>query len=283
MITPHPVSAHTRASLPIGIFDSGMGGLTVLRALRARLPDEVFLYLGDTARLPYGTKSPDTVTRYALQAAGQLVAREIKLLVVACNTASAVAMPVLAQAFAPLPVVGVVEVGAEAAVLASRTGHIAVLATESTVRGGAYERAIRARRADARIFPQACSLFVALAEEGWTEGPLVEAVVREYLHPLLEERKAAGLDCVVLGCTHFPLLRNAIARVTGNGVCVVDPSEPVADTVSALLQARGLQRDGHARGTAHFLATDDVERFARVGGRFLGTPIAAGDVERVDL
>lgn len=271
------------ASLPIGIFDSGMGGLTVLRALRARLPAEAFLYLGDTARLPYGTKSADTVTRYALQAAGHLVNRDIKLLVVACNTASAVAMPALARAFAPLPVIGVVEVGAQAAVRASRSGHIAVLATESTVRGGAYERAIRTRRADARVFSQACSLFVALAEEGWTEGPLVESVVREYLQPLLEERKHDGLDCVVLGCTHFPLLRNAIARVAGINVQVVDPSEPVAEAVAVTLQAQNLMRSGGADAGTRFLATDDVERFARVGGRFLGGRIEAADVERVDL
>lgn len=271
------------ASLPIGIFDSGMGGLTVLRALRARLPAEAFLYLGDTARLPYGTKSADTVTRYALQAAGYLVARNIKLLVVACNTASAVAMPALVRAFAPLPVIGVVEAGATAAVRASRSGHIAVLATESTVRGGAYEQAIRARRADARVFSQACSLFVALAEEGWTEGPLVEAVVCEYLQPLLEERKGDGLDCVVLGCTHFPLLRNAIARVTGTDVQVLDPSEPVAEAVTATLQAQNLMRSGGSGAVTRFLATDDVERFARVGGRFLGTGIAVADMERVDL
>ncbi|MGH8321431.1 MAG: glutamate racemase, partial [Gammaproteobacteria bacterium] len=177
-MTPEHGPADT-AEQPIGIFDSGMGGLTVLRAVRERLPHENFLYLGDTARLPYGTKGAETVSRYAVQAASHLVKRGIKMLVIACNTASAVAMPVLAKNFAPLPVIGVVEAGAAASVRASKTGHIAVLATESTVRGGAYERAIKARRADARVFSQACSLFVALAEEGWTKGPLVEAVVRE--------------------------------------------------------------------------------------------------------
>ncbi|MGH8279281.1 MAG: glutamate racemase [Gammaproteobacteria bacterium] len=269
--------------LPIGIFDSGMGGLTVLRTLRARLPRESFRYLGDTARLPYGTKGADTITRYALQAAGLLVARDIKLVVVACNTASAVAMPALAHAFAPLPVIGVVETAAAAAVGASRSGHIAVLATESTVRGGAYERAICARRADARVFSQACSLFVALAEEGWTRGPLVEAIVREYLQPVLGERKRDGLDCVVLGCTHFPLLGETIAGVAGTGIHVIDPSEPVAEAVQAVLNARDLYCGAKFAGSTQFFATDDVERFARVGGRFLGTAIAAADVERVDL
>jgi glutamate racemase len=272
-----------RAQLPIGIFDSGVGGLTVLHAVAARLPAEQFLYLGDTARLPYGTKSAESVTRYALQAAGHLVERGIKVLVVACNTASAVAMPALTAEFAPLPVIGVVEAGAETAVHVSRTGHIAVLATESTVRGGAYERAIRARRADARVFTQACSLFVALAEEGWTEGPLVEAVVREYLHPLVVEKKRDGLDCLVLGCTHFPLLKRAIAGVAGTDVALVDSGETVAQTVAEVLTKNHLTRAPGAGGGRRFLATDDAGRFVRVGSRFLGATIPAADVEQVDL
>lgn len=282
-MNPTPSPARERAQLPIGIFDSGVGGLTVLRALATRLPAEQFLYLGDTARLPYGTKSPESVTRYALQASAHLVARGIKLLVVACNTASAVAMPALAAEFAPLPVIGVVEAGAEAAVQTSRTGHIAVLATESTVRGGAYERAIRARRADARVFSQACSLFVALAEEGWTRGPLVEAVAREYLQPLLTEKEQDGLDCLVLGCTHFPLLRETIRQVAGTKVTLVDSGETVAQAIAHLLAQRHLAQATGERGQYQFLATDDVERFARVGSRFLGAAITASDVERVDL
>ncbi len=270
------------AEKPIGVFDSGMGGLTVLRALRRRLPHEHLLYLGDSARLPYGTKAPETVARYAAQAASHLVERGIKLLVIACNTASAVAMPVLSREFAPLPVIGVVEAGAEAAARASSSGHIAVLATESTVRGCAYERAIRARRADARVFSQACSLFVALAEEGWTRGPLVEAVAREYLHPMLEQNKSGGLDCVVLGCTHFPLLKETIAHVVGTEVTLVDSSDTVALAVENVLQASGLARKAGA-GDARFLATDDTERFARIGSLFLGQPIKRQDVELVDL
>jgi glutamate racemase len=270
------------AELPIGIFDSGVGGLTVLKALRTRLPHEHLLYLGDTARLPYGTKGPDTVSRYAVQAAGHLVERGIKLLVVACNTASAVAMPALSKEFAPLPVIGMVEAGAEAAVHVSRSGHIAVLATESTVRGGAYERAIRARRLDARVFSQACSLFVALAEEGWTKGPLVESVVREYLHPLLDEKKRDGLDCLVLGCTHFPLLKDAIAHVAGAEVKLVDSGETSAEVVAKLLAESGLARK-QGRGDARYLATDGAERFARVGSLFLGERLSPTDVEIVDL
>jgi glutamate racemase len=271
-----------RAELPIGIFDSGVGGLTVLKGLRARLPREHLLYLGDTARLPYGTKGPDTVARYAVQAASHLVERGIKLLVVACNTASAVAMPELARGFAPLPVLGVVEAGAEAAVKASRTGHIAVLATESTVKGGAYERAIQSRRKDARVYSQACSLFVALAEEGWVKGPLVESVVREYLHPLLEEKKREGLDSLVLGCTHFPLLKGAIAHVAGADVKLVDSGETVAAAAEELLKEAGLLRSA-GPGDARFLATDGADRFARVGSLFLGEAIRVNSVEIVDL
>ena len=270
------------SELPIGIFDSGVGGLSVLKALRARLPQEHLLYLGDTARLPYGTKGPDTVTRYALQAAGHLVERGIKLLVVACNTASAVGMPALTREFAPLPVIGVVEAGAEAAVQGSRSGHIAVLATESTVQGGAYERAILARRPEARVYSQACSLFVALAEEGWTRGPLVKSVVKEYLYPLLREKKREGLDCLVLGCTHFPLLKYAIGQVAGSDVRLVDSGETVAEAVAGLLGGAGLARAGGA-GETRYLATDGAARFARVGSLFLGREIDEMDVEVVDL
>lgn len=270
------------SSLPIGIFDSGVGGLTVLKALRQRLPQEHLLYLGDTARLPYGTKGAETVSRYAVQAAAHLVERGIKLLVVACNTASAVAMPALQKEFAPLPVIGVVEAGADAAVRASVSGHIAVLATESTVRGGAYARAIHARRADARVFSQACSLFVALAEEGWTHGALVETVAREYLHPLLDEKKRDGLDTLVLGCTHFPLLKQAIAQVAGRELVLVDSGETVAAAVVELLEQTGLLRSDGA-GDARFLATDNPERFARVGSLFLGQPLQPDTVEIVDL
>ena len=270
------------SELPIGIFDSGVGGLTVLKALRARLPAEHLLYLGDTARLPYGTKGPETVVRYAVQAAGHLVERGIKLLVVACNTASAAAMPELTREFAPLPVLGVVEAGAAAAVRSSRSGHIAVLATEGTVRGGAYERAILARRPDARVYSQACSLFVALAEEGWVQGPLVESVVREYLQPLLDELRRDHLDSLVLGCTHFPLLKGAIAHVAGAEVKLVDSGETAAEAAERLLRDKALLRAA-GQGDARYLATDGAERFARVGSLFLGERLTPADVEIVDL
>jgi glutamate racemase len=271
------------ADQPIGIFDSGVGGLTVLKAIHERLPHEDLLYLGDTARLPYGIKDSETVSRYAVQAASHLVKRGIKILVIACNTASAVAMATLSREFAPLTVIGVVEAGAEAAVKASTSGHIAVLATESTVSGGAYERAIQSRRAGARVFSQACSLFVALAEEGWTQGPLVEAVVREYLQPTLMEKTHDGLDCLVLGCTHFPLLKETIARVAGADIALVDSGITVAESVAELLAQQSLARTSGARSTIRFLATDGTERFARVGSLFLAEHICTQDVELVDL
>jgi glutamate racemase len=264
---------------PIGVFDSGMGGLTVLRALVRRLPRESFVYLGDTARLPYGSKSADTVRRYAVQCARALMGHRIKLLVVACNTASATALPALADVLKPVPVLGVIEPGADAAVEAAPSGRIAVIATEGTVKGGAYVRAIQARNPAAVVTQQACPLFVALAEEGLTDGAIVELAAKRYLDPMLA---AAAPDCVVLGCTHFPVLKEAIARVTGPGVKLVDSAETTAGAVERLLHEQGLACSDGAR-TLRFLATDAPERFARVGEIFLGAKISADEVELVDL
>ncbi|MCY1065971.1 glutamate racemase [Nannocystis sp. RBIL2] len=278
----------TVADLPIGVFDSGVGGLTVLRALRSALPDERFIYLGDTARLPYGTKSGETVTRYAEQATRVLVGRGIKLLVVACNTASSVALGHLAAVFAPLPVIGVIEPGAAAACGASVSGQIGVIATEGTVRGGAYERAIRAARPGAEVVSIACQLFVALAEEGWVSGPVAEAVAQRYLANVVGERP--GLDCLVLGCTHFPVLRQAIAAAVGPRVRLVDSAETTAEVVVDCLLRSDLRaghrtrgQDGAGQAGVRFLATDAPARFARVGAVFLGEAIAPEDVELVDL
>jgi glutamate racemase len=266
----------------IGVFDSGVGGLTVLRALRARLPGESFVYLGDTARLPYGTKSRETVVRYSLQCAARLVARDIKALVVACNTASGVALEALRERFAPLPVIGVLDPGARAAVAATRNGSIAVIATEGTVQGGAYQRAIAQLRFEVRIVARACPLFVALAEEGWTDGPIVESIVRRYLDDLFAPGPGRP-DTLVLGCTHFPALRQAIARVLGEGVTIVDSASTTADVVRDLLQAKGLANPAAVTPRLALLATDGAARFARVGGVFAGAPLTAEDVEVVDL
>lgn len=274
---------NTLADLPIGVFDSGVGGLTVLRALRGRLPAESFLYLGDTARLPYGTKSPRSVTRYALQCTRLLVERGVKMLVVACNTASSVALDALAESYPEIPVVGVVRPGAQAGCAVTRRGRIAVIATESTVRGGAYQDAIRDLCPDAVIKARACPLFVALAEEGWTHGPVAEAVAREYLTPLFAEFADGAPDTLVLGCTHFPVLAEAVRHVAGPDVAIIDSADTTAADVAGRLAATGLAATGAGRGTVRFFATDDPERFARVGGIFLGEPLGADAVSVVDL
>jgi len=267
---------------PIGVFDSGVGGLTVLRALRRRLPREHFLYLGDTARVPYGTKSIASVTRYAAQAARALVQREIKLLVIACNTASAVALEALAAEHPSIPVMGVIGPGAEAACKLSTSGRIAVIATESTVRGGAYQDAIRAQRPSARITARACSLFVALAEEGWVDGPLVEGIAARYLKQDFGSPDRERPDVLVLGCTHFPVLAPAIGNVVGRDVTLVDSAATTAVAVQELLASSSLLRAG-TRGEVHFLATDGADRFRRVGERFFGEQIDLGSIELVDL
>ncbi len=264
---------------PIGIFDSGMGGLTVMRALVQRLPHERFLYLGDTARLPYGTKSAETVKRYAVQAAQALTARGVKLIVIACNTAS-VSLPALQEALAPLPVIGVIEPGARAALAVSPNGPIAVIATEGTVKGGAYVRAIQLH-SQALVVQQACPLFVPMAEEGLIEGPIAEAVAHRYLDPLLA--MVPKPNALVLGCTHFPALKGVIARITGADIALIDSAATTAEAVAQLLAERGLIRAQKNHEPHRFLATDAPDRFARVGEIFLGAPIDPGTVEQIDL
>lgn len=267
---------------PIGVFDSGMGGLTVMKALMELLPHEALLYLGDTARLPYGSKSPETVKRYAVQCARALLRYDIKMLVIACNTASATALEDLANALAPTPVIGVIEPGAEAAVAAAPSGQIAVLATEGTVNGGAYARAIRARNPNAHVTQKACPLFVPLAEEGVTEGKIPELVADLYLHSLVQDASSRP-ECLVLGCTHFPVLRDVIARVAGPGPKLVDSAATTAAAVKRLLNENHLARCSDTTPAPRFLSTDAPERFARVGRIFLGTAIAPESVELVDL
>lgn len=264
----------------IGVFDSGVGGLTVLKALAAELPAQSFVYLGDTARLPYGTKSPESVVRYALQAAEALAEFDLECLVIACNTASAVALSAVRDRVREVPVIGVVEPGAEAACAATRSGHIAVIATEGTVRGGAYQEAILRRRGDARVSAVAAQLFVALAEEGLCDGPIAEAVARHYLGALFDGGAAAAPpDTLVLGCTHFPVLAGAIAAAVGPEVQIVDSAATTARHVRRCLQGSPARGDGALR----LLATDAPERFARVGTRFLARRIAPREVELVDL
>lgn len=268
-------------ALPIGVFDSGVGGLTVLRALRQRLPQEQFIYLGDTARLPYGTKSSDSVLRYSIQAAEFLVNQGVKYLVIACNTASSVAVEPLRERFAPMPVIGVIEPGSIAGCAASKSGHIAVLATEGTVRGGAYQRAITRLEPKARVVAQACSLFVALAEEGWTEGAIAEAIAHRYVDELFHND--ASIDTLLLGCTHFPVLASALRAVIGPSITIVDSAETTARAVQAELVDRRLLRGAGPVLRPILQATDGPERFARVGSRFLGESFDAKGVELVDI
>ncbi|WP_462325193.1 glutamate racemase [Desulfoplanes sp.] len=270
-------------NLPIGVFDSGVGGLTVLKALRDRLPHEDLIYLGDTARLPYGTKSPDTISRYALQVAGQLIRQRIKLLVVACNTASSVALEDLEKMCAPVPVIGVVGPGARAACRSSRNRQIAVIGTESTISRGAYQKAIHAIDPAAAIVAKPCTLFVALAEEGWLEGDIVGSVANRYLNELLADHPHTSPDCLVLGCTHFPLLAPAIAKAAGPGMALVDSASTTAAEVADILENQGLNTAPSRPGTTRFLATDSAPRFARVGTIFLQRSIHPEDVEIVDL
>lgn len=266
---------------PIGVFDSGVGGLTVLKAIRAELPRENLVYLGDTARLPYGTKSPVSIARYATQAAAQLQEQGIKLLVVACNTASAVALDQLRDQLSPLPVIGVVEPGAEAAVSARpRASHL-VLATEATVQLGAYRRAISARDPDARIREHACELLVSLAEEGWNDGDIALSIIRRYLDDATIDGYTT--DTIILGCTHFPLLRDSIKVVADDDVVLIDSASTTARVVRETLAANGQLRDGDKPAATRFLATDGARRFASVGSRFLGRALNRDDVELVDL
>jgi glutamate racemase len=268
---------------PIGVFDSGMGGLTVLRALVARLPKERFVYLGDTARLPYGTKSAETVHAYALQATRLLVSEGVKMVVIACNTASAVALHPLAEALSPVPVIGVIEPGARAGVAATRNNHIAVIATEGTVKGAAYARAIAALRSEIKVVQQPCQVFVALAEEGWTDSPATHAAAEHYLGPLF--RGPSPPDTLVLGCTHFPVLAEVIKKIIGSAVALVDSAETTAIAVADVVASSHLGREAETGdgGAVRFFATDSPERFARVGAIFLGRPIDAVSVELVDL
>lgn len=252
------------AAAPIGVFDSGVGGLTVAAALRRRLPDESIVYLGDTARLPYGSKSPETVTQYTRKNVDFLLARGVKAVVVACNTASALALPHLQP---PVPTWGVVGPGARRAAAATH-GRVGVIATQSTVRSDAYGEALRALRPGVEVESRACPLFVPLVEEGWHDDPVTEEVARRYLAPLL----AGGIDTLVLGCTHYPLLRPLLARVAGPGVALVDSAETVAEEVASGLAEAGLAARAGSPVEHRLFLTDVSAGFAELARRILDDP-----------
>ena len=259
----------------IGIFDSGVGGLTVMHRVMEALPTENLIYLGDTGRYPYGNKSAETVTRYAIENAEFLLARKVKMLVVACNTMSAVALDALRKRVDG-PVIGVIEPGARAAVDRSRKRRVGVIGTETTIASGLYTRALRALAPDLEIFTRACPLFVPLAEEGWTDNEIARATVAAYL----ESIKASGIDTLILGCTHYPLLKKAIARFLGRRVRLVDSAEETAREVREKLAGMGLRRKS-GKGSTSFFVTDIPDRFVKVGRSFLGERVeSAVRIER---
>jgi glutamate racemase len=261
------------STAPVGVFDSGIGGLTVAHEVIRQLPHESLVYFGDTARVPYGPKSPDTVRRYSREIAAFLSDQGVKSIVIACNTATAHALNVLRDEM-PMPVIGVVEPGARAAVAATTGGHIGVIGTVGTIKSGAYERAIRAINPDVMITARACPLFVPLVEEGWTEHDATRVVAREYLEPLI----AADIDTLVLGCTHYPLLKPILREVLGERVKLIDSAEETAAETARMLASREIAAPAEADPTYRFVASDDPLQFLQLGQRFLG-----GTMEGVEI
>jgi len=278
-----PLSRTARQNAPLGVFDSGLGGLTVVRALRAALPEEDIVYLGDTARVPYGTKGPATITKYAMGCAGYLVGKGVKAIIIACNTVSAVA-PERLRVELDLPVLGVIEPGARAAAAATKRSKIGILATAGTIASGAYPRALAACSTRIEAYGQAAPLLVPLAEEGWTTGEVPQLAVRRYLEPLAK----AGVDVIILGCTHYPLLFEVIEReakaMIGEDVVILDSATVVAREVTTFLTERDLLRTpGGRTGTTNLFVTDLPKSFDETAGRFLGRTGVVGAVEQIDL
>lgn len=269
---PRAAAEEDASRRPIGVFDSGIGGLTVVSALRALLPNESIFYLGDTARVPYGGKSAATVERYSLEIAELLLAENAKAIVVACNTASALALNRLERTL-QVPVIGVIQPGARAAVQATRNGHVGVIGTRATIASGAYERALRALEPRIEVTSQPCPLLVPLIEEAWLETVVTDEVLRGYLEPLI----GAGVDTLVLGCTHYPLLRPALARLLGAGIALVDSAKNCAAAVRDLLARDGLRAPENARGELRVALTDSPDRFLRVAQKAL--QLELGEVE----
>jgi len=252
---------------PIGIFDSGVGGLTVVKQMFKRLPNEEIVYVGDTARVPYGTKSPETIKRFAVENANFLMRFKVKLIVVACNTASSTSLDILREKFS-VPIVGVIKPGAEKAVQITRNNKVGIIGTYATIKSKAYEKEIRRFSRDVEVASKACPLFVPLVEEGWLKEKVTLDIVRKYLKPLMAKK----IDTLILGCTHYPLLKYAISKVAGKQVKIIDSASSVADEVRNILMALG-RLSGWKKPRHKYFATDAVEHFVRVGEKFLGTKI----------
>jgi glutamate racemase len=260
---------------PVGVFDSGIGGLTVLQKIIEALPRENTVYLGDTARAPYGSKSTETVVRYSFENTEFLIEREVKLVVVACNTSTAVALDQLQQNVS-VPTIGVIQPGVRRALRSSKNKKIGVIGTEATIQSGAYSKALKAEDPSVEVYTRACPLFVPLAEEGWIDNAVVELTVKAYLASL----RQSGIDTLILGCTHYPLLKPVIRKFMGEGVQLVDSAEEIAKEVGALLKAKALARK-KGKGTHSFFVTDAPDRFVKVGARFLGENVeSAVRIER---
>ena len=253
---------------PIGIFDSGVGGFTVVREIIKTLPKEKIVYLGDTARVPYGTKSEETIKRFSIENAKFLTQFGVKLIIVACNSASSIALPTLRRRF-KIPVVGVIKPGARKATAITKNGRIGIIGTFVIKQKRAYEIEIKRISANKKVISKACSLFVPLAEEGWLNGSITRDVVKKYLNPLTERK----IDTLVLGCTHYPLLRNAISKVVGKKIMIVDSASSVAKEVADILKKSNKLANGSSKLIHRFFATDAVEQFVKVGERFLGSKI----------
>lgn len=256
------------ADAPIGVFDSGVGGLTVLKEVMHRLPNERCIYFGDTARLPYGNKSRDTVIRYSTEIATFLVQRQVKLIIVACNTASSHALPALSAQFPHIPILGVIEPGAQAAWLASKNKKIGIVGTKGTIASKAHATALRALDPEIEVYPVACPLFVPLVEEKWEDHPAASLIVEEYLAPL-----RGKVDTLLLGCTHYPFLRAAIQHCLGDAVCLVDPSVPCADQVERTLRLQSLLAHS-SRGHHEFYLSDEGAASSEIAALFLGRPVS---------
>lgn len=266
----------TRSARPIGVFDSGVGGLTVVRALMERLPLESIVYFGDTARVPYGVKSVATIEHYTAQITDFLLQQEVKMLIIACNTMAAVAARVVAERAAGIPVIDVIEAGSQAAVEQSPGGRIGVIGTPTTINSNAYARRMHALDPGVRIHSQACPLFVPLVEEGWLDHPVTRMTAQEYLRPVLVE----DVDSLVLGCTHYPLLKPLLREVVGPGVRLIDSAVTTAELAARCLYNAGLAHTGTLPASYRYIVTDVPLRFQTIGERFLGRSL--GVVERID-
>lgn len=265
-----------RADRPVGVFDSGIGGLTVLKEIISVLPLENTVYLGDTARVPYGIRSPETVTRYSFESTKFLSTRDIKVLVIACNTVSSVSLDSLKKAV-PIPVIGVIEPGAKAAVKATRNKKIGVIGTSATIKSGSYTRAIKELDGSVEVCGFACPLFVPLVEEGWTDGPVAEMTAKKYLGQM----KNVGVDTLVLGCTHYPMLKQVLSRIMGEGVVLIDSAIETAREIKSLLGRASLLRTSFHNLSREFYVTDSPDKFIEVGERFMGDKLS--NIKKIEL